>query len=362
MLCHRKRTARELREMAWDQWMSSPTIRGGRGSPFACRSCFPEGESVPVCEECSRPLARGVLSPAAQLHSRLGCEHVFPDELKGLTSVEKLIALNSCYRYPKHVKGHITVFPNDVQGLVAKRPGSRGLSGLLSVRRSVVVRALAWLKENNPLYGEVEIDTAEMDSWGAPPYGVPAVVCERLERIEPSALERTRTAQVMPPLDRAMDEEGAAEIDEIFAALRQAAGPWRIQNGPTKASKTKATKTDNSAKPKKTAAVGTSQEAKELYADTLKALDKRVDELDKKVRIMSGNSAAITTSSYATSIRKHMGAVKKLVAMDTTLAFNLLLSMLMHHTLTSTPPARCAAPHATTAFRLSSCWTRHFCR
>ncbi|KAM4063864.1 ATP-dependent DNA helicase PIF1 [Hirsutella rhossiliensis] len=383
MLCHRKRTAREPREMAWDQWMSSPTIRGGRGSPFACRSCFPEGEPVPVCEECSRPLARGVLSPAAQLHSRLGCEHVFPDELKGLTSVEKLIALNSCYRYPKHVKGHITVFPNDVQGLVAKvlphpllrvideihvswlgaeRPGSRGLSGLLSVRRSVVERALAWLKENNPLYGEVEIDTAEMDSWGAPPYGVPAVVCERLERIEPSALERTRTAQVMPPLDRAMDEEGAAEIDEIFAALKQAArdrGASRMVPPkdltswlkPPRSAKrkrdtkvdveaqysdeeidearcpTKASKTDNSAKPKKTAAVGTSQEAKELYADTLKALDKRVDELDKKVRIMSGNSAAITTSSYATSIRKHMGAVKKLVAMDITLAFNLLLSM-----------------------------------
>ncbi|KJZ70507.1 hypothetical protein HIM_10093 [Hirsutella minnesotensis 3608] len=71
----------------------------------------------------------------------------------------------------------------------------------------------------------------------------------------------------------------------------------------------------------------TSQEAKKLYADTLKAIDKRVDELDKKVGIMGGNSAAITTSSYATSIRKHMGAVKKLVAMDTTLSFNLLLSM-----------------------------------
>ncbi|KAH8742470.1 hypothetical protein F5883DRAFT_430897 [Diaporthe sp. PMI_573] len=42
---------------------------------------------------------------------------------------------------------------------------------------------------------------------------------------------------------------------------------------------------------------------------------------------MSGNSTAITTSSYATSTRKHMSAVKKLVAMDTTLAFNLLLSM-----------------------------------
>ena len=59
---------------------------------------------------------------------------MFPDELKSLTPVEeKLIALNSCYgfitkysladghrqsvRYPKHIKGHITVFPNNVQEL-----------------------------------------------------------------------------------------------------------------------------------------------------------------------------------------------------------------------------------------------------
>ncbi|KAM3514205.1 hypothetical protein MY11210_002196 [Beauveria gryllotalpidicola] len=69
------------------------------------------------------------------------------------------------------------------------------------------------------------------------------------------------------------------------------------------------------------------KEAKKLYIDTLKAIEKRVDELDKKIKTMSGNSSAITTSTYAMSARKHMAAVKKLVAMDSTLAFNLLLSM-----------------------------------
>ncbi|KAM4061966.1 Arrestin-lik [Hirsutella rhossiliensis] len=197
------------------------------------------------------------------LHGRLGCEHAYPDELKDLTPLEeKLISLNSCYgfvtkysipggqrqsvRYPRHVKGHITVFPNDVQGLAAKvlphplvrvmdeihvswqgaeRPGPRDLSGLLSVRRSAVERALAWLKENNPLYGEVEIDAAEIASWGAPPHGVPPVVCERPERNEPSARERTQTAQVVPPSERAMDDGGAAEIEEILAMLRQGQDP-----------------------------------------------------------------------------------------------------------------------------------------
>ncbi|KAH6953994.1 hypothetical protein BKA56DRAFT_563966, partial [Ilyonectria sp. MPI-CAGE-AT-0026] len=120
----------------------------------------------------------------------------------GLTPVEeKLIALNSCYgfvtrysiassqkqsvRYPKHIKGHITVFPNNVQELATKvlphpllqvmdeihvswqgaeKPGPSDLSSLLSVRRRVVERALVWLKKNNPHYAEIEIDAAEMES------------------------------------------------------------------------------------------------------------------------------------------------------------------------------------------------------
>ncbi|KAH7202797.1 hypothetical protein BKA60DRAFT_499119, partial [Fusarium oxysporum] len=120
----------------------------------------------------------------------------------GLTPVEeKLIGLNSCYGfvtrysiassqkqsvgYPKHIKGHITVFPNNVQELTTKvlphplvqvmeeihvswqgveKPAPSDLSGLLSVRRRVVERALAWLKKNNPHYAEIEIDAAEMES------------------------------------------------------------------------------------------------------------------------------------------------------------------------------------------------------
>ncbi|KAH6980578.1 hypothetical protein EDB80DRAFT_533691, partial [Ilyonectria destructans] len=154
------------------------------------------------CAECVRFLVHGSLSPAAQLHSGLGREHMFPDELKGLTLVEeKLIALNSCYgfvtrysipgghrqavRYPRHVKGHITVFPNNVQELATKvlphpllkvmdeihvswqgaeKPAPSDLSSLLSVRRRVVERALVWLQKNNPQYAEIEIDTAEMES------------------------------------------------------------------------------------------------------------------------------------------------------------------------------------------------------
>ncbi|KAM4064037.1 PIF1-like helicase [Hirsutella rhossiliensis] len=200
MLCYRKRSRTELKEMPWDRWLSSP---------------------VPKVEE-------------------------------------KLIALNSCYgfvtrysvpggqkqtlRYPKHVKGHITVFPNNVQELVTKvlphpllqvmdeihiswqgavKPTPSDLSSLLSVRRRVVERALVWLKRNNPHYAEIEIDAAEMESWGESAHGVPPSVYGRLERNEPSAWEKTRTAHIVPPTERAMDDEGAVEIEEVLSLLNQ---------------------------------------------------------------------------------------------------------------------------------------------
>ena len=184
---------------------------------------------------------------------------MFPDELKGLTPVEeKLIALNSCYgfitkhsvadghrqsvQYPKHIKGHITVFPNNVQELATRvlphpllkvmdeihvswqgreKPAPSDLSALLSVRRFVVERALIWLKQHNPLYADIDIDIAEMDSWEAAPHGVPYQVYNRLQRNEPSASEKTRTGQVVPPTERGLDGEGPTDIQEVLATLAQ---------------------------------------------------------------------------------------------------------------------------------------------
>lgn len=182
---------------------------------------------------------------------------MFPEELKGLSPVEeKLIAPNSCYglftrhsvstgqrqdvKYPKHIKGHVTVFPNNVQELVTdvlphpllrvmdeicvswqgpEKPSDSDLSGLLSVRRRVVERALVWLKRHNPHYANIRIDTAEMDSWGPSVDGVPAAVYGRMERHEPSAWEKTRTAHVVPLAERGLDEEGPVAIEEILASL-----------------------------------------------------------------------------------------------------------------------------------------------
>ncbi|KAJ4224602.1 hypothetical protein NW757_014334 [Fusarium falciforme] len=256
--CYRKHSRDELEEVEWDWWVESAIEKRDR-SPFKCAHCFPPGQKIDGCADCVRHLGRGGLSPAALLHTRLGCEHMFPDELKDLTPVEeKLIALNSCYgfiteysipdghrqsaRYPKHIKGHITVFPNNVQELVtnvlphpllkvldeihvswqgSKRPAPSDLSALLSVRRRVVERALLWLKRHKPLYADIKINETELSSWDSPPHGVPSQVYDRLERNEPSAREKAQTGQLVPPTERGLEGEGNVDIREVLETLGQ---------------------------------------------------------------------------------------------------------------------------------------------
>jgi hypothetical protein len=257
MVCYRKFGSTELEEFDWYRWNGNSKWSGG-DSPFKCGRCFPVGQKTSACADCLKHLVRGVLSPPAYLHSLLGCEHLFPEELKGLTPVEeKLIALNSSYgfitrhsieagrkrstSYPKHVKGHITVFPNNVQDLATRvlphpllkvmddihvswhgpeKPAPRDLSVLLSVRRHVVERALLWLKRHNPLYFDVDIDVAEMNSWDGPSHGVPSQVYDRLERNEPSVREKIQTAHIVPPEERGLGDHGPVDIEELLASLQ----------------------------------------------------------------------------------------------------------------------------------------------
>ncbi|KNB18529.1 hypothetical protein FOXG_15932 [Fusarium oxysporum f. sp. lycopersici 4287] len=221
--------------------------------------CFPVGQKILGYADCVGHLGRGALSAGTRLHTQLGCEHMFPDELKDLTPVkEKLIALNSCYgfitkhsisdghrqgaTYPRHVKGHITVFPNNVQELATnvlphpllkvmddvhiswqgqEKPAPSDLSMLLSVRRNAVEKALLWLKRHNPLYADIEIDEAELDSWDAPSHGVPSQVFDRLERNKPSAREKMQTAHIVPPTERDIDDHEPVDIQEIMASLAE---------------------------------------------------------------------------------------------------------------------------------------------
>jgi hypothetical protein len=258
MICYQKISTMEMKELSWEEWTNSAAMNSCR--TYSCPDCFPVGKAIPSCENCAMKTRECNMARGGNLHQALGCEHMYPDALRDLTLVEeKLIALNTHFgfvarikvtkstkqstAYARHVKGHITVFPNNVQDLVTtvlphpllqsledihiswhgpQRPAPSDLSKLLSVRRGAVERALLWLKEFNPHYRHIEIDKAELDSWGEPAHGVPSQIYDRIERDEPSAWEETRTAHIVPPAERGMDDTGPQSLEQIVDGLGRA--------------------------------------------------------------------------------------------------------------------------------------------
>ncbi len=104
------------------------------------------------------------------------------------------------------------------------------------------------------------------------------------------------------------------------------ADPSDKENNDT-ASKVKQAKSSKSSK-SKPATPKVNKEAQKLYTDTLKAIDKGIDHLDREVKkILIGSSYAITTDTYAEAAIKHLASAKKLAGLDERLAFNLLLSI-----------------------------------
>lgn len=103
-----------------------------------CEKCLPpDGDTVvDVCLECRGSFKHGKLPKACSVSNMdIGCEHRYPKELDGLSPLkERLIALQAPFgyitkftvnnktpsgaSYRKHVKGHIVVFPNNVEDLV----------------------------------------------------------------------------------------------------------------------------------------------------------------------------------------------------------------------------------------------------
>ncbi|PKK65022.1 hypothetical protein RhiirC2_715855 [Rhizophagus irregularis] len=106
-----------------------------------------------------------------------------PDELKGLSEIEEMLisqvfTVMTVYRLrsgQNGYRGHVINFPQDIQGftkrllqdpssldvLVAQRQSSNNPTVFrdFTVRRRKVCKALLWLKENNPYYNDIIIDT-----------------------------------------------------------------------------------------------------------------------------------------------------------------------------------------------------------
>lgn len=229
-----------------------------------CDLCFPRsapagGDSQswkirPTCKECHQSMAATVPAGAGQprkgqlsnyaSHGQylLRCAHQYPKELCDLSPIEeKIIGINMAYgfitklrmdlqwigpKYRKHVKGHICVFPSPISDLCTnvlpralestlenvlvvwsgkRRPEAKDLSSFLSIRPAYVARALVWLRRNNPLYANIQIDDDELTLW-TDDY---IVECLRgcVQHFEPTAEEEARTANYIPSEDLGVETE-----------------------------------------------------------------------------------------------------------------------------------------------------------
>ena len=171
----------------------------------------------------------------------IGCEHRYPKELHELTPLkEKLISLNVAYgfitkfniqrgqqtgpTYRKHIVGHVTVFPNDVDSLAAtilphplvsaldqvhviwtgrEQPTPQDVGKLLRVRPCALRAALQWLQTNNHLYADIAINEHEMETWAFKSGSdVPTLAYQGMVREQETAEDLIRTAYIVPPTDR----------------------------------------------------------------------------------------------------------------------------------------------------------------
>ncbi|KAH8743587.1 hypothetical protein F5883DRAFT_351714, partial [Diaporthe sp. PMI_573] len=85
--------------------------------------------------------------------------------------------------------GHICVFPSNTDDLTTnvlprtlesaldnflitwsgkQEPSDKDLSQYATIRPLAVMRALRWLKTNNPVYSNITIDTEELSGWTQP--------------------------------------------------------------------------------------------------------------------------------------------------------------------------------------------------
>ncbi|KAK8859546.1 hypothetical protein PGQ11_010280 [Apiospora arundinis] len=255
-VCSLQKRPRDLDRVNWRTAVPEQ-IRLALADTFACKGCFPEegsGVVVPVCVRCREAFDRGRVPEACMGGlASIGCEHRYPKELEELTPLEeKLISLNASYgfitkfnvqrgqptgpTYRKHITGHITVFPNDVESLAAvvlphplvavlkdvhimwtgpERPTPRDVSKLLTVRPQTMRTALGWLRLNNPIYKEVIVAEGEIRSWQFESGTfVPIVAYQHMVRENETAEERTRTAHVAPPGDRGRESPAAERTAE----------------------------------------------------------------------------------------------------------------------------------------------------
>ncbi|EWY79575.1 hypothetical protein FOYG_17269 [Fusarium oxysporum NRRL 32931] len=277
VFCYKKQAPGELARIQWKSLLATPLVQATRALQL-CAKCLPQdGEGgVDVCRECRAGLQNGRLPKACSVNNmHIGCEHRYPKELDDLSPVEeRLIALHAPFgyitkftvdnkapsglKYRKHVKGHIVVFPNKVDDLVAtvlphplleaienihvswsgsSKPNPTDVGHLLQVRKTIVRKALVWLQKNNPLYEHVAINHSEIDCWQYEgTSNIPTVIFEMMGREEPSIAEKTQTDHIVPATDRGLPENQSTSIEELLNSVRVDPGEERHPPGELSAS------------------------------------------------------------------------------------------------------------------------------
>ena len=164
--------------------------------------------------------------------------------------ISAVMPLMSIYRLPHGqygYKGHVINLPQDISTfattlprlakdldvLVVRKDGSESTHRDFRVRRSVVLRALEWLKSNNKYYRDIEIDTDALNQLPVDGdlSGLTAVEDTLLEREEKSTGEDEESQEVcsfVPISARKMTEEESVRksVAERQTSLQEQVVPW----------------------------------------------------------------------------------------------------------------------------------------
>ena len=239
VVCYQQKPPADLNDCQWREiQLHSEEDRFSMEEIFSCHQCFPRSENatVLICQACETSLLECEIPKNCSINNAyISCEHCYPSELHNLSPVEeKLISLNTAYgyiarftvdkknctgiHYRRRIKGHIIVFPNDVEGLTANvlphpllktmenihvswsgadKPTPQDVSKLLKVRKSVVLAALRWLKRHNYLYRDVVITETEISKLSYMANSeVPGDLYGALQHVEPTAQERMQESTI----------------------------------------------------------------------------------------------------------------------------------------------------------------------
>jgi hypothetical protein len=146
--------------------------------------------------------------------------------------------------YRRHINGHVTVFPGDLENIVSnilphpllqrlehihvswsghKRPEPEDISKLLRVRKKKVLDALEWLQIHNPLYQHIKIATENISQVeNMPGTDVPEAVYNSMTYNEPTVREKVSEAVIAtrsPDENHDITTDTSTECQAVIAEL-----------------------------------------------------------------------------------------------------------------------------------------------